>query len=86
MSYGTGNIGEYTLNLLPGNVSRHSGGSNFLAADGHVKFLSGGKVSGGYPAASPGSAEVYTSPYTAAGTGNMYLETGGPVTLTFSPM
>jgi len=85
--YATGNIGEWTLNCIaPNNGSRHPNGSNYLAADGHVKFLSGQKVSGGYTPTSTNAPETLSSGVSyAAGTSSMKLPDGAPVTLTFSP-
>ena len=85
--YATGNIGEWSLGQFPSSASRHTNGANYLAADGHVKFLNGNKVSGGIPAALITNAEQLTGGKDyAAGTGNMTLPGGGQVTLTFSPV
>lgn len=56
----------------------HTSGSNYLFADGHVKWLRGSKVSLGGPAASATAAESGNS---AAGTANL-----GNVAVTFSPI
>lgn len=61
----------------------HSGGSNYLACDGHVKWLQGTKLSFGFLAPGPSAQETAT---TAAGTSNMTNVSGGPVTLTCSPV
>ena len=99
--YATGTIGEWTngtvgapftngtvIATLPSNNGmRHINGSNFLAADGHVKFLAGTHVSGGIAATSANNAEKLSGTiYYAAGTGSMTLGNGGTVALTFSPM
>lgn len=90
--YATGNIGGYTLpGIGPNNGVRHANGANYLAADGHVKFLSAGKVSGGAPAPSATTAETVSATpatvnSTASGTGIMELPNGAAVTLTFSPV
>lgn len=87
--YATGNIGEWTLTTSgpQTNGSRHVNGANWLAADGHVKFLSGQKVSGGYTAtASTNDEGTYIGVNCASGTTAMALNSGAPVTLTFSPL
>ncbi|HET6383049.1 MAG TPA: DUF1559 domain-containing protein [Armatimonadota bacterium] len=80
--YATGDIGGLALPGPNGGLSiaRHSGntGSNYLAADGHVKFLRPTQVSGGYNAASPDDAPGASTGNNAAGTGN------GSYALTFS--
>ena len=60
----------------------HTGGSNYLFCDGHVKYLIGSLVSAGNPAPSSTTQGGYGS---AAGTNNM-TNTYGPVTATFSPI
>ena len=90
--YATGNIGGYNLtNIASGAV--HTGGANYLEADGHAKFAIGNNVSGGYPAASSTNAQTNptadtsaTSPGLAAGTSSMQLSNGQSVALTFSPI
>lgn len=57
LKYATGYM-EYSV-AGPQFVSplgRHSGGSNFMLADGHAKWLRGGVVSAGYNNAKPGDA------------------------------
>ena len=49
-------------------TGRHTDGSNFLMADGHVKYLKGAAVSTGYNASSPTNAQTAAAPYVAAGT------------------
>ncbi len=64
-------------------TGRHSDGSNFLLADGHVKWLRGTSVSSGYDAANatdPQGASGKGSAAPAAGTG------ASGVTVTFSPI
>ena len=69
-----------------GLTGRHTDGSNFLAADGHVKWLRGSAVSPGYAALTAMSAQAAdaSGPYgankNAAGTGNL-----GSFAMTFSP-
>ena len=72
---------DTTNSTLP----RHNNGSNFLACDGHVKWLPGNKVSNGFTAQLTTSTQgmVGTVP-TAAGTGNMTDGNGNQFTLTFS--
>lgn len=60
----------------------HTGGSNYLMSDGHVKWLRGTAVSFGLPASSPANAQ---SGNVAAGTANM-TNAAGPVTVTCSPI
>jgi prepilin-type processing-associated H-X9-DG protein len=90
--YATGNIGGYTLHtiVMPDTGAIHSGGSNYLAADGHDKWLPPGQVSGGAPATTSAAAQTSTAAYTpyahAAGTGSMELSSGSRVQLTFSPL
>ncbi len=88
--YATGPMGGITATNLTqdftGATGRHTDGSNFLAADGHVKWLRGPAVSPGNAALSSMSAQAAdtTGPYganvNAAGTGNM-----SNYALTFSP-
>lgn len=47
-------------------VARHFNGSNFLMADGHVKFMVGRSVSTGTSAASPSNAEDTSCPSIAS--------------------
>jgi len=89
--YATGNIGGYTLQTISTGAV-HTGGSNYLAADGHAKWLKGSSVSGGYPAPTAATQQTnpannsHGTPGTAAGTGSMQLWNGGSVALTFSPV
>ena len=73
-------------------LPRHAGGANYLAADGHVKFLRPEQVSVG-PSGNTNKPEVPAgpqqpvgpnSPPQAAGTSAMRLPSGEPVTLTYS--
>ena len=86
--YATGPIsGCNNLGLIASGAGVHNGGSNYLAADGHVKWLLPTLVSGGgsaTAASNPGTACGVTYE-TAAGTGSMLLSGGSSVTLTFSP-
>jgi len=57
---------------------RHTDGSNYIAADGHSKWLKPNAVSCGLPAVQSTNLPLYVSPYNAAGTGSTFA-------LTFSP-
>ncbi len=82
--YATGVMGTPFTNTTTYVQPRHSGGSNFLAADGHVKWLRGEKVSNGTTSAATYQAQPATS-YGACGAGNMTSNQGAMYTLTFSP-
>ena len=85
--YATGPIGGYTgLNMISSKSGVHSDGSNWLAMDGHVKWLRAISVSGGDPPTAPTANQSLTN-HTAAGTGSMKLDDNTtPVVLTFSPI
>jgi len=75
---------------LSGSVfkpARHTAGSNYLAADGHVKYLLSTQVSAG-PAGTLGQPQQSTYPYAAAATDTLFLDASKTqrVTLTFSPV
>jgi len=66
----------------------HNDGANYLAADGHAKFLRPSQISGGYD--DPDSPDnPQWDQYKACGTNAMYVwnatNTGPKITLTFSP-
>ena len=92
--YATGPMGGIAPTNLTQNFTgptgRHTDGSNFLAADGHVKWLRGSAVSPGYAALSPTSVQGAdaTGPYgahkNAAGT-NALSANGATFAMTFSP-
>ena len=69
--YATGPMGGITATNLTqdftGATGRHTDGSNFLAADGHVKWLRGPAVSPGQRGVSSMSAQAAdtTGPYGA---------------------
>jgi len=89
--YATGPIGGYAgLNMIGSKSGVHSDGSNYLAADGHVKWLRGIQVSGGDTAAATGNPQKISngsSDGIAAGTGSLKLDDNATsVTLTFSPL
>jgi len=58
----TGIMGNRAQNAAtyigPNPLGRHSGGSNFLMCDGHVKWMMGSSVSTGLNALLPGSTET----------------------------
>ena len=64
--YATGlmdNHGDGSLlpfNQYPEQEGRHSGGSNFLAADGHIAWQKGSKVSAGSNAVASANAQAAT--------------------------
>lgn len=70
----------------PGNgLYAHVTGANWLACDGHVKFLRGGQVSGTGNAAHPGDPQLpYNGGFTSCGAGSMHDQYGNQFTLTFS--
>ena len=85
MKYATGDMGGTTATNQTTNFTGltgiHTDGSNFLAADGHVKWLRGAAVSPGTPANVSTDAQGATNGgYSAAGTGNLTS-----FALTFSP-
>jgi prepilin-type N-terminal cleavage/methylation domain-containing protein/prepilin-type processing-associated H-X9-DG protein len=88
--YATGSIGGYTnLSLIKDGTGVHTGGANYLALDGHVKYLRPGSVSGGYPAQTTNSPEVHSTnslAAQAAGASSMTLQNGATATMTFSPV
>ena len=84
--YSTDNPPAYTS----GAVGIHTGGSNFLLADGHVKYLRPSQVSSGHNG-KPGQDQQTASGnsfsgFTAADTDTMYIDSGhtASVTATFS--
>jgi len=81
--YATGNPPGQTLNLIPSKTV-HFDGANYLAADGHVKYLMPTKISGGKDN-SDATAAQDTVNEKAAGTSSMN-NGGGPnsAALTFS--
>ena len=86
-AYATGFIAQNTIvGIATSDGTRHYGGSNFLAADGHVKFLGPNSVSGGFTAATTTSVSTEFLPHMAAGTASMKLWNGSPVQLTYSPL
>lgn len=93
--YATGNMGGRDLTGSTNGIGkqpttgRHLDGSNFLAMDGHVKWLGNMSVSSGLTApnttAAQGTASINgVAGANAAGTDSM-MNAGQPVQLTFSP-
>jgi len=81
--YATGNPPGDPLWTIPQSTV-HTSGSNYLAADGHAKWLAPGRISGGYNAPSSSTAEIAAND-TAAGTSSMDNGGGtGSAALTFS--
>lgn len=68
-----------------GATGRHIGGSDFLLADGHVKWLLGSLVSTGDTAQSANSVQDSTYPYTE-GTSRADGTAASGHTITFSPV
>ena len=89
-NYATGQLGGNTGLVSTPATGVHSDGSNFLACDGHVKWLRGVAVSGGGPASDANQSENPSSAAntaTAAGTSKMTLNNGSTgVAMTFSPI
>lgn len=87
--YATGDIGGYQINNWSGTTGVHTDGANYLAADGHVKWLRPTAVSGGLSAASETAVEIHNTSNNAgfaAGTGSLTQQNGSKVTMTFSPI
>lgn len=77
---GASSCTSWSVKQVNGPTGWHSGGSNYVFADGHVKWLAGGRVSPGYTAANSSSPE--NDPKTdAAGTAAL----ASPMAATFSP-
>ena len=76
VNFATGELGGRGPGDVDGPTGRHTDGSNFLACDGHVKWLRGSAISSGTNAANNTDAEGTTA---AAGTGKL-----APYVLTFS--
>ena len=85
--YGTGKIGGYNLDNGSRTTGVHLEGANYLALDGHVKWLKPESVSGGLYAQNATDVEVHNTASNwgrAAGTGSMTQQNGAKVALTFS--
>jgi prepilin-type N-terminal cleavage/methylation domain-containing protein/prepilin-type processing-associated H-X9-DG protein len=80
-SYATG---QMALPIIT-TAGRHQGGSVYLAADGHAKWLVGTKISNG-KFQQTGNTPANTTNNYAAGSGALYdTVTGNTYTLTFNP-
>jgi prepilin-type processing-associated H-X9-DG protein len=70
------------------SIPVHTQGANYLATDGHVKWLMPGRVSGGFNnpvAANPEVPDSGAWPWYATGTSAMDIGTGASsATITFS--
>jgi prepilin-type processing-associated H-X9-DG protein len=84
--------GDWTTPIAgyTGTQGLHTGQSNYLMSDGHVKSYAGQQVSGGLTAAASTNRESVlpstASGFTAAGTGSLYNGAGTQqYALTFSP-
>ena len=77
------NAGGRTAGGLNTVAGRHTDGANYLATDGHVKYLRPTQVSTGYNAQNSTDPQNNTFSGFSAGTSNMTAN-GATVTLTFS--
>jgi prepilin-type N-terminal cleavage/methylation domain-containing protein/prepilin-type processing-associated H-X9-DG protein len=77
--YATGYMSDYLINNFLSPIGVHTNGSNYLLADGHVKWLQPGEVSCGYPANNSNDAQGASAGNSAQGTG------GSQYAVTFSP-
>ena len=64
-----GNINSMTPQVIDANTGIHTGGSNFICADGHAKWQLPGRMSSGFDTPSAGAGQ--SNGNTAAGTGCM---------------
>ncbi len=92
-AYATGTFPGRNFHAIGGDGAVHTGGSNFLAADGHVQFLHPGRLSSGADAATEGTQQDAAAGGNAAGTTCLDnnpadkaagCNTPGSATLTFS--
>ena len=83
--YATGNPPGQKLDQWQSTTGIHTGGSNYLAADGHVKWLPASRISPGKDATASNNPENDSGEH-AAGTDYMNVDGGaqGSATLTFS--
>ena len=88
----TDNFGGTGVDYNHGRVyvsGRHLDGSNFLLADGHVKWLNGAQVATGYPALTPTGYQGQTTSGIACASGvfgSLGNGTGVYAAATFSPI
>ncbi|MDR3707684.1 MAG: DUF1559 domain-containing protein [Capsulimonadaceae bacterium] len=90
-AFTTVNGANMTVNDFPLQPAVHSGGSNWLLADGHIKWLHGQNISGG-PTPSKQTGCAQDACVQTAATGALYESaattdqmTGAPFLATFSP-
>lgn len=85
--YATGNV-PYSNYPVIGSKTVHTDGANWLAADGHVKYLRPSQVSGGYgEQPDPNFVQDGSTPagaYAPCGTGSMTDTNGDKFAMTFS--
>ena len=86
-AYAIGRVPYSTYPIISSGTV-HTGGANWLATDGHVKFLRPAQVSGGY-GEQPNSSFVQdgvtpSGAYAPCGTGSMQDTNGDMFSLTFS--
>ena len=77
------NAGGRTAAGLDALIGRHTDGANYLATDGHVKYLKPNQVSTGYNAGNSNDPQNNYYAGTSAGTASLSAN-GTKVTLTFS--
>ncbi|MCW3060338.1 MAG: prepilin-type N-terminal cleavage/methylation domain [Capsulimonas sp.] len=91
VGYATGYIGNRApvASLVAAgalNIPRHTDGANYLATDGHVKYLRPTQVSSGVAATDTNNFQGQAVAKDAAGTSNMTLDGNARVQMTFSPL
>jgi prepilin-type N-terminal cleavage/methylation domain-containing protein/prepilin-type processing-associated H-X9-DG protein len=84
LTNGQSNVNS-TSGTFHASTGLHTDGSNYLMADGHVKWLRGSAVSPGFTAADQNYQGEVTN--AAAATDNLYsgANSAGPLAVTFSP-
>lgn len=83
LSYATGSLGGRGYNcFFNGPTGIHNGGSVYVLADGHAKWLMGNVVSSGNMPSSATAAQNFSWPLQAAGTAGPI--NGKPIAATFS--
>ena len=82
----TGPIGTTGDTTNTAAAARHTGGADYLALDGHVKWLQGAGVSPGFTPATPNSLETFVSGWDGTGWGNACGTNAGTSVMTFSPV
>lgn len=84
--YATGQLGTPFTNSTTYIAPYHTEGSNWLAADGHVKWLRGEKVSNGSRTNDTNYKSQPPSVYGSCGATAMSSTSGAQYTLTFNPI